>query len=78
MRRLGESIMAVWGGANDRVSGAIIGPVGRGRLVAGECKETGGELAAACDVYKPESGGRVEGRFERREGLFGLWKTVGR
>ena len=50
---MGESIMAVWGGANDRVSGAIIGPVGRGRLVTGECKETGGELAAACDVYKP-------------------------
>ena len=50
---MGESIMAVCGGANDRMSGAIIGRVGRGRLVTGECKETGGELAAACDVYKP-------------------------
>ena len=40
-------------GANDRVRGAVIGSGGRGRLLTGEFKEIGVEMAAVCDVYKP-------------------------
>ena len=40
-------------GANGRVRGAIIGSGGRGRLLTGEFKEIGVEMAAVCDVYKP-------------------------
>jgi predicted dehydrogenase len=40
-------------GANDRVRGAIIGSGGRGRLLTSEFKEIGVEMAAVCDVYKP-------------------------
>jgi predicted dehydrogenase len=40
-------------GANERVRGAIIGSGGRGRLLTGEFKEIGVEMAAVCDVYKP-------------------------
>jgi len=40
-------------GANDRVRGAIIGSGGRGRLLTSEFKEIGAEMAAVCDVYRP-------------------------
>ena len=40
-------------GANERVRGAIIGSGGRGRLPTGEFKEIGVEMAAVCDVNKP-------------------------
>jgi predicted dehydrogenase len=40
-------------GANDRIRGAVIGSGGRGRLLTGEFKEIGVEMAAVCDVYKP-------------------------
>lgn len=40
-------------GANERVRGAVIGSGGRGRLLTGEFKEIGVEMAAVCDVYKP-------------------------
>jgi len=40
-------------GANERIRGAIIGSGGRGRLLTGEFKEIGVEMAAVCDVYKP-------------------------
>lgn len=40
-------------GANDRIRGAIIGAGGRGRLLTAESKEIGVEMAAVCDVYKP-------------------------
>lgn len=40
-------------GANERVRGAIIGSGGRGRLPTGEFKKIRVEMAAACDVYKP-------------------------
>lgn len=40
-------------GANDRIRGAIIGAGGRGRLLTGEFKEIGVEMAAVCDVYEP-------------------------
>jgi len=40
-------------GANERVRGAIIGAGGRGRYLTGEFKEIGVEMAAVCDVYKP-------------------------
>jgi len=40
-------------GANERVRGAIIGSGGRGRLLTAEFKEIGVEMAAVCDVYKP-------------------------
>lgn len=40
-------------GANERVRGAIIGAGGRGRLLTAEFKELGVEMAAVCDVYKP-------------------------
>lgn len=40
-------------GANERVRGAIIGSGGRGRYLTGEFKEIGVEMAAVCDVYKP-------------------------
>ena len=39
-------------GANERVRGAVIGSGGRGRLLTGEFKEIGVEMAAVCDVYK--------------------------
>ncbi len=40
-------------GANDRVRGGIIGAGGRGKLLTGEFKEIGVEMAAVCDVYEP-------------------------
>jgi predicted dehydrogenase len=40
-------------GANERVRGAIIGAGGRGRFLTAEFKEIGVEMAAVCDVYKP-------------------------
>lgn len=40
-------------GANERIRGAVIGSGGRGRLLTGEFKEIGVEMAAVCDVYKP-------------------------
>lgn len=40
-------------GANDRLRGAVIGSGGRGRLLTGEFKEIGVEMAAVCDVYEP-------------------------
>lgn len=40
-------------GANGRVRGAVIGSGGRGRLLTAEFKEIGVEMAAVCDVYKP-------------------------
>ena len=40
-------------GANERVRGAIIGSGERGRLPTGEFKKIGVEMAAVCDVYKP-------------------------
>ena len=40
-------------GANEKVRGAVIGSGGRGRLLTGEFKEIGVEMAAVCDVYKP-------------------------
>ena len=38
--------------AADRVRGGIIGSGGRGRLLTGEFKEIGVEMAAVCDVYE--------------------------
>lgn len=40
-------------GANDRVRVGIIGPGSRGRYLMGVFKEFGAELAAVCDVYRP-------------------------
>ncbi len=40
-------------GANERVRGAIVGAGGRGRFLTAEFKEIGVEMAAVCDVYKP-------------------------
>jgi len=40
-------------GANDRLRGALIGSGGRGRLLLGEFKEVGVEMAAVADVYEP-------------------------
>ncbi len=40
-------------GANDRVRTGVIGSGGRGRLLTGEFKEVGAEMAAVCDVYRP-------------------------
>lgn len=40
-------------GANERLRGAVIGSGGRGRLLTAEFKEIGVEMAAVCDVYKP-------------------------
>ncbi|MBI4889836.1 MAG: Gfo/Idh/MocA family oxidoreductase [Acidobacteria bacterium] len=40
-------------GANDRIRVGVIGSGGRGRLLTGEFKEIGAEMAAVCDVYTP-------------------------
>lgn len=40
-------------GANERLRGGVIGAGGRGRLLTAEFKEIGVEMAAVCDVYKP-------------------------
>jgi len=40
-------------GANERLRGGVIGSGGRGRLLTAEFKEIGVEMAAVCDVYKP-------------------------
>lgn len=40
-------------GANERIRGALIGSGGRGRLLLGEFKELGVEMAAVADVYEP-------------------------
>lgn len=37
----------------DRVRVGVIGSGGRGRLLTGEFKEIGAEMAAVCDVYRP-------------------------
>jgi predicted dehydrogenase len=39
-------------GANDRIRVGLIGAGGRGRLLAGEFKQAGAEVAAVCDVYE--------------------------
>jgi len=39
-------------GANERLRGAIIGAGGRGRLLTGEFREVGVEMAGVCDVYE--------------------------
>lgn len=39
--------------AGDQVRVGVIGSGGRGRLLAGEFKEIGAEMAAVCDVYRP-------------------------
>ncbi len=40
-------------GASDRIRAGVIGSGGRGRLLTGEFKELGVEMAAVCDVYEP-------------------------
>jgi predicted dehydrogenase len=40
-------------GANDKIRAGVIGSGGRGRLLTGEFKEIGVEMAAVCDVYEP-------------------------
>jgi len=40
-------------GANEKIRGGVIGAGGRGRLLTGEFKEIGVEMAAVCDVYEP-------------------------
>jgi predicted dehydrogenase len=40
-------------GANDRIRAGVIGSGGRGRLLIGEFKELGVEVAAVADVYEP-------------------------
>jgi predicted dehydrogenase len=40
-------------GANDRIRTGVIGSGGRGRLLTAEFKEVGAEMAAVCDVYRP-------------------------
>jgi len=40
-------------GANGRVRTGVIGSGGRGRLLTAEFKEIGAEMAAVCDVYRP-------------------------
>jgi len=40
-------------GANERLRGGVIGSGGRGRLLTAEFKEIGVEMAAVCDVYRP-------------------------
>jgi len=54
-------------GANDRIRGAVIGAGGRGRLLTGEFKEIGVEMAAVCDVYEPnlQAGLKVAGTGAR-------------
>jgi predicted dehydrogenase len=44
---------AVAAAANDRVRVGLIGAGGRGRLLTGEFKEVGAEVAGVCDVYQP-------------------------
>lgn len=39
--------------AGDRIRVGVIGSGGRGRLLTGEFKEVGAEMAAVCDVYRP-------------------------
>lgn len=39
--------------AGDTIRGAIIGSGGRGRLLTGEFKEIGVQMAAVCDIYEP-------------------------
>jgi predicted dehydrogenase len=40
-------------GTNDRIRAGVIGSGGRGRLLTAEFKEIGAEMAAVCDVYRP-------------------------
>ena len=47
-------------GANERVRAGIIGAGGRGKLLTGEFKEIGVEMAAVCDVYEPNLSGGLK------------------
>ena len=47
-------------GANDRVRAGIIGAGGRGKYLTANFKEVGAEMAAVCDVYKPNLEGGLK------------------
>lgn len=57
MRRRTFSLGAAAGAAQilaqDRIRAGVIGAGGRGRLLTAEFKEVGAEMAAVCDVYRP-------------------------
>ena len=50
---LGIVAASTAGAANDRIRAGLIGTGSRGQLLVGEFKQAGAEIAALCDVYKP-------------------------